>query len=58
MNQTIANLNNQLSSLKTQLAVQPPSGEEGTNPLMYVLLIALAGVAAALFIYRKKKAEE
>ena len=58
MNQTIADLNNQLSSLKTQLAVQPPSSEEGTNPLTYVLPIALAGVAAALFIYRKKKAEE
>jgi len=58
MNQTIANLNNQLSAMKKQLAVQPPSGEEGTNPLMYVLPIALAGVAAAFFIYRKKKAEE
>jgi cell division protein FtsB len=58
MNQTIANLNNQLSAIKTQLAVQPPSGEEGTNPLTYVLPIALAGVAAAFFIYRKKKAEE
>jgi len=57
MNQTIANLNNQLSAMKTQLAVQPTS-EEGTNPLMYALPIALAGVAAAFFIYRKKKAEE
>jgi len=58
MNQTIASLNNQLSSLKTQLVVQPTSGEEGANPLMYVLFIALAGVIAALVIYRKKKAEE
>jgi len=58
MNQTLTSLKAQLSAMKTQLAVQPPSGEEGTNPLIYVLLIALAGVAAALFIYRKKKAEE
>jgi cell division protein FtsB len=58
MNQTIANLNNQLSSLKAQLAVQPSGGEEGPNPLMYVLFAALAGVAAAFVIYRKKKAEE
>jgi len=59
MNQTLASLNDQLSSLKAQLAVQPLGGEEGANPLMYVLPIALAGVAAAaFFIYRKKKAEE
>ena len=58
MNQTIANLNNQLTSLKTQLAVQPSSGEEGPNHLMYILPAALAGVAAAFVIYRKKKAEE
>jgi hypothetical protein len=57
MNQTIANLNNQLTSL-SQLAVQPSSGEEGIDPLMYILPAALAGVAAAFFIYRKKKAEE
>jgi cell division protein FtsB len=58
MNQTIASLNDQLSSLKTQLAVQLTSGEEGPDPLMYILPIALAGVAAAFVIYRKKKAEE
>jgi hypothetical protein len=58
MNQTLARLNAQLSSLKAQLTVQPTSGEAGANPLMYVLPIALAGVAAALVIYRKKKAEE
>jgi regulator of replication initiation timing len=58
MNQTIANLNNQLTSLKTQLAVQLSSGEEGPNPLMYVLFAALAGVIVALVIYRKKMAEE
>jgi hypothetical protein len=58
MNQTIAGLNNQLTSLKAQLAVQTSSGEEGPNPLMYILPAALAGVAAAFVIYRKKKAEE
>jgi predicted nucleic acid-binding Zn-ribbon protein len=58
MNQTIAGLNNQLTSLKTQLAVQMSGGEEGPNPLMYILPAALAGVAAAFVIYRKKKAEE
>jgi len=58
MNQTIANLKAQLSAMKTQLAVQPSGGEEGPNPLMYALPFALAGVAVALFIYRKKKAEE
>ncbi len=58
MNQTLASLNNQLTSLKAQLVVQPSSGEEGVNPLMYVLFAALAGVIAALVIYRKKKAEE
>jgi len=57
MNQTIANLSNQLTSL-SQLAVQPSSGEEGIDPLMYILPAALAGVAAAFVIYRKKKAEE
>jgi len=58
MNQTLAGLNDQLSSLKAQLSVQLSSGEEGPSPLMYVLFAALAGVAAALIIYRKKKAEE
>jgi len=58
MNQTLAGLNDQLSSLKAQLAVQPTSGEEGPNPLMYALPAALAGVITVLVIYRKKKAEE
>jgi hypothetical protein len=58
MNQTIAGLNNQLTSLKAQLAVQTSSGEEGPNPLMYILPAALAGVITALVIYKKKKAEE
>ncbi len=58
MNQTLASLNNQLTSLKAQLAAQLTGGEEGPNPLMYVLFAALAGVIAALVIYRKKKAEE
>ncbi len=58
MNQTLAGLNDQLSSLKAQLAVQMSGGEEGVNPLMYVLFAALAVVAIAFFIYRKKKAEE
>ena len=58
MNQTIARLNNQLTSLKAQLAAQTPGGEEGIDPLIYILLAALAGVAAAFVIYRKKKAEE
>ncbi len=58
MNQTLAGLNNQLASLKAQLAAQLTSGEEGIDLLMYVLFAALAGVAAAFVIYRKKKAEE
>ncbi len=58
MNQTLAGLNNQLSSLEAQLAVQLSGGEEGIDLLMYVLFAALAGVAAAFVIYRKKKAEE
>ncbi|NAZ33812.1 MAG: hypothetical protein GU356_05965 [Pyrobaculum sp.] len=58
MNQTLAGLNAQLSSLKAQLSVQPTSGEEGPNPLMYILPAALAGVIVAFVIYRKKKAEE
>jgi hypothetical protein len=58
MNQTVTSLNDQLTSLKAQLAVQPSSGGEEPNPLMYILPAALAGVIAALVIYRKKKAEE
>ncbi len=58
MNQTLAGLNAQLSSLKAQLAVQPSGGEEEPNPLIYVLFAALAGIAVAFVIYRKKKAEE
>ncbi len=58
MNQTLAGLNDQLSSLKAQLAAQLSGGEEGPNPLMYVLFAALAAVAVAFVIYRKKKAEE
>jgi transposase-like protein len=58
MNQTIANLNNQMALLQTQLTLQPSGGEEGIDPLMYVLFAALAGVIAALAIYRKKKTEE
>jgi hypothetical protein len=57
-NQTIARLNNQLTSLKAQLAAQTSGGEEGIDPLVFVLVAALAGVAAAFVIYRKKKAEE
>ncbi len=58
INQTLASLSDQLASLEAQLAVQMSGGEEGPNPLMYVLFAALAGVAAALVIYKKKKAEE
>ena len=58
MNQTLASLNDQLTALKTQLETRASGGEEGANPLMYVLPIALAGVVAAFFIYRQKKAEE
>jgi hypothetical protein len=58
MNQTLASLNAQLTSLKAQLAVQTSGGEEGPDPLMYVLFAALAGVFIAFVIYRKKKAEE
>ena len=58
MNRTLAGLDAQLSSLKAQLAVQTSGGEEGPNPLMYVLFAALAGVIVAFVIYRKKKAEE
>ena len=58
MNQTVTSLNDQLTSLKTQLSVQLSSGEEGPDPLMYVLFAALAAVAVAFVIYRKKKAEE
>jgi hypothetical protein len=58
MNQTLAGLNAQLASLQAQLAVQTSGGEEGIDPLMYVLSAALAGVIIAFVIYRKKKAEE
>jgi len=58
MNQTLAGLNDQLASLNAQLAVQLSGGEEGIDPLMYVLFAALAAVAVAFVIYRKKKAEE
>jgi len=58
MNQTIVSLNDRLSSLGTQLAVQPSGGEEEHNLLMYVLFAALAGIIAAFIIYKKKKAEE
>ncbi len=58
MNQTLAGLNDQLTSLTAQLAVQMSGGEEGPDPLMYMLFAALAGIAAAFVIYRKKKAEE
>jgi cell division protein FtsB len=58
MNQTLAGLNDQLTAMMAQLSVQPPSGEEGPDPLMYVLFAALAGVVIAFVIYRKKMAEE
>ncbi len=58
MNQTLARLNDQLSILNAQLTAQLTASEEGIDPLMYILLAALAGVAAAFVIYRKKKAEE
>jgi len=58
MNQTLANLNDQLSTMMSQLTLQTSGGEEGANPLMYVLFAALAAVAVAFVIYRKKKAEE
>ncbi|MFZ8809140.1 MAG: hypothetical protein ACO2PN_13690 [Pyrobaculum sp.] len=58
MNQTLAGLDAQLSAMTAQLAVQTSGGEEGIDPLMYVLFAALAGVIVAFVIYRKKKAEE
>jgi hypothetical protein len=58
MNQTVTSLNDQLSAMMSQLTLQTSGGEEGPNPLMYILPAALAGVAAALVIYKKKKAEE
>jgi uncharacterized membrane protein len=58
MNQTLAGLNDQLTSLKAQLAVQTSGGEEGPNPMIFVLLAALAGVITAFVVYKKKKAEE
>jgi hypothetical protein len=54
MNQTLAGLNNQLSAMMTQLAVQTSGGEEGADPLMYVLFAALAGVVIAFVIYSKE----
>jgi len=58
MNQTVAKLNAQLSLLKAQLAAQTSGGEEGVTPLTYVLFAALAGIAAAFVIYKKKKKAE
>jgi hypothetical protein len=58
MNQTLAGLNDQLTAMMTQLALQTSGGEEGIDPLMYVLFAALAVVAIAFVIYKKKKAEE
>ena len=58
MNQTVTSLNNQLSAMMSQLTLQTSGGEEGIDPLMYVLFAALAAVAVAFVIYRKKKAEE
>jgi cell division protein FtsB len=58
MNQTVTSLNDQLTAMMTQLALQTSGGEEGIDPMIFVLLAALAGVAAAFVIYRKKKAEE
>jgi regulator of replication initiation timing len=57
MNETLTRLNAQLSALSVQLVVQPTSGEEWIDPLMYVLPATLAGVIAALVIYRKKAEE-
>jgi len=57
MNQTIASLNDQLAAMMMQ-AFQTSDGEEGIDPLMYVLFTALAGVVAAFVIYKKKMAEE
>jgi len=58
MNQTLAGLDAQLSAMTAQLALQTSGGEEGIDPLMYVLFAALAGIIAAFIIYKKKKAEE
>jgi len=66
MNETLASLNatysSQISALRAQLAAQLSNGqaglEIGSTPLMYVLLAALAGVVAALVIYRRRRAEE
>jgi len=65
-NETLASLNatyaSQISALRAQLAAQLSNSqaglEIGSTPLMYVLLAALAGVAAALVIYRRRRAEE
>jgi len=68
MNETLARLNatyaSQISALRAQLAAQlsseQSSGQTGLEigSTMYVLLAALAGVAVALVIYRKRRAEE
>jgi len=66
MNETLASLNatyaSQISALRAQLAAQLSGGqpglEIGSTPLMYVLLAALAGVVAALVVYRRRRAEE
>ena len=65
-NETLARLNatyaSQISALRAQLAAQQSGGQPGldvgSTPLMYVLLAALAGVAAALVVYRRRRAEE
>jgi Chromosome segregation ATPases len=65
-NETLASLNatyaSQISALRAQLAAQLSGGqaglETGSTPLMYVLLAALAGVVAALVVYRRRRAEE
>ena len=66
MNETLASLNatyaSQISALRAQLAAQlsnsQPGLDVGSTPLMYVLLAALAGVVAALVVYRRRRAEE
>jgi cell division protein FtsB len=58
MNQTVTSLNDQLTAMMTQLTLQTSGGEEGIDHLMYVLFAALAAVAVAFVIYKKKKAEE
>jgi hypothetical protein len=66
MNETLARLNDtyasQISALRAQLAAQQTGNqiglEIGSTPLMYILPAALAGVAAVLVIYMKRRAEE